>query len=493
MKKRYLTAILLALMSYSVLISQNIYDFTSIIPGAQTDQFIFPSTHKFQKLIIVDDPLTEGGTLPLQPDFTAYVPIASSSTNGYLSVNSEYFPGGVTVLDINFDIVKNLWVKSASEALDFTAVAGTAANCSGTLTPWNTIISCEEFSHAEVPINSDTNSDGYSDFGWNVEINPATKTVLGKLWAMGNIKHENVTIHANERTVYQGADSDPGYLYKFVASVAQNLNSGILYVYSGSKSGAGNWIVVPNTTQAERNTTFTQSGALGGTVFDGVEDVEIGPDGMVYFAVKDEGQVYRFQDSDPLTGTTATMETFVGNASYDITHSGGMTNVAWGTGNDNLAFDNGGNLWVLQDGGNNYIWLVENGHTQASPKVKIFGRAPLGSEPTGITFTPDYKYLFMSIMHPDNTNTANQTDEDGNVVMFDKGTALVLALAENLGTPLAVADFDFEANRIYTIPNPIDANGELLIKRDGIKNIKLFSIYGKLLLNNSYDNVSEVI
>jgi len=494
MKKQYSTTILLFLLSYSMMMfSQNIYDFTSITPGAQTDQFIFPTTHDFQKIIIVGDPLTAGGVLPIQPDFTAYVPIANSSTNGYLSINSEFFPGGVTVLDINFDPVKNLWTKSVSQAIDFTSVAGTAANCSGALTPWNTIISCEEFSHAEVPIlPSDTNLDGYLDFGWNVEINPVTKTVIGKLWAMGNMKHENISIHANERTVYQGADSNPGYLYKFVADTAQNLNTGTLYVYSGSKNGAGNWIVVPNTSQVERNTTFTQSGTLGGTVFNGVEDVEIGPDGMVYVAVKNEGQVYRIQDSDAITGTTATMETFVGNASYDIEHSSGITNVPWGNGNDNLAFDNGGNLWVLQDGGTNYIWLVENGHTQASPKVKIFGRAPLGSEPTGITFTPDYKYLFMSIMHPDNTNNANQTDADGKVVLFDKGTTVVLALAENLGTVLSIPEPDLYLDKVYAIPNPINYEKEVLIKRDHINNIKLFSIQGKLLLNNSYRDVNEV-
>ncbi len=48
-------------------------------------------------------------------------------------------------------------------------------------------------------------------------------------------------------------------------------------------------------------------------------------------------------------------------------------NVPWGTGNDNLLFDSLGNLWVAQDGSfsggdNNYIWVVENGHTQAKPK-----------------------------------------------------------------------------------------------------------------------------
>ena len=82
------------------------------------------------------------------------------------------------------------------------------------------------------------------------------------------------------------------------------------------------------------------------------------------------------------------METFVGNMEYLIDHGEGETLVSWGTGNDNLAFDDQGNLWVLQDVSLKYIW-VEKGHTQENPKMKLFGIAPVGSEPTGITFTPD--------------------------------------------------------------------------------------------------------
>ncbi len=465
--------------------SQTISDFISVEPIAQTQQFIIPSSHKFQKIIETGDALTAGGQLPVRSDFTAYVPILNSAVNGYLSINSENAPGGVTVLDINFNATTKLWEKTASEAIDFTAFFGTAANCSGTVTSWNTVISSEEFA-----IDLDQNADGYNDFGWNIEIDPATKTVLAKHWAMGNFKHENVTIHSNERTVYQGADSDPGYLYKFVATTAQDLSDGLLYVYKGSKSGSGNWMLLQNTTPADRNSTITQSETIEATVFQGIEDVEIGPDGMVYFAVKGEGQIYRFLDSDPISGTTATMETYVGNASYAITHSSGTTVVPWGNGNDNLAFDGNDNLWVLQDGGDHYIWVVENGHTQATPKVKIFGIAPIDSEPTGITFTPDYNYLFMSIQHPNSTNDANQPDVEGTILSFSKGTALVIGLNENLGGTLSIGENS--TNTVRISPNPIKIGQELIIKAPIIHTVKVFSIQGSLLIEQFYNEVDEV-
>lgn len=425
--------ILFFLSCFGLSAQERIGDFVSLEPLTENTDFVIPDSHVFQKIIETGDPLTQGGTLPINNDFTAYVPINGSNENGYLSINSETAPGGVTILDINFDPTTKIWQTTFSEAVDFSGLVGTVANCSGTVTPWNTVVSCEEFQ-----FTTDLNLDGYNDFGWCIEIDPATKTVIDKLWALGNFQHENVVIHNNERTVYQGADSNPGYLYKFVADNPKDLSSGSLYVYTGSKNGSGNWIQLNNGSPAERNTTLAQSANVGATSFSGIEDVEIGPNGLVYFAVKNEDRVYRFRDSDPLIGTAVSqMETFVGNAVYPILHNNGTTNVDWGPGNDNLAFDGDGNLWVMQDksGAGNYIWVVGPDHTQASPNVKIFGRTPTNSEPTGITFSPDYRFMFMSVQHPNaNNDSSLQTDIAGNQVGFNKSTSLVIALKENLGT-----------------------------------------------------------
>src|SRR5699024_8577097 len=120
-----------------------------------------------------------------------------------------------------------------------------------------------------------------------------------------------------------------------------------------------------------------------------------------------------------------------------------------------------GNLWVLQDGGNNYIWVVKNGHTQANPKVKLFASMPAGSEPTGLTFSPDYRFGFFSIQHPDDTNAAQQ-DATGNDVTIDASATVVFSLKDNIG--LGVAELSAEKIKVY--PNPTRGKINIQIPND---------------------------
>lgn len=94
--------------------------------------------------------------------------------------------------------------------------------------------------------------------------------------------------------------------------------------------------------------------------------------------------------------------------SYPITTATGSFTTSWGGGNDNLTFDDKGNLWVLQDSGNDYIWVIRPNHTQSNSQVLLFGSTPAGSEPTGLTFSPDYKYGFFSIQGPISNNSPQQ-------------------------------------------------------------------------------------
>lgn len=430
--------------------AQTIGTFNSVAPGVQTPSLIIPATHTFQRIIKSGDALTAGGTLGANLDFTGYVPIAGSSRNGYLSISSESTPAAVGVMTVTYNYATHTWNKSNSGNVSFpTAAFGTQPVnrfCSGTVTPNGTIMVSEESMSF-----GDTNSDGYNDDGWIIEIDPATRTVIesdaahtgvDKLWAIGRQSRENILIAADNRTLYTGADNGGNsFVYKFVANTVGNFSSGQLYVLVTTAAlGTGNWKLIANATQANRNGTIALSTAAPAAYsFNGVEDIELGPDGKVYFTAKGPGRIYRFTDNG---ATVSGLEVFVENTTYDVDPGPGVQNELWDIGNDNLAFDGDGNLWVLQDGARNHIWVVGPTHTAGTPAVRLFGKTPSGSEPTGITFTPDNKFMFISFQHPNVGNSAAQLDAAGISVVFNTHTTVVIARTENLG-PTATLPVNF--------------------------------------------------
>jgi len=444
------------LLFQSDIYGQTIGNFSSVTPGTQQQTLILPSTHTFQRLIKSGDALSLGGTLGTNLDFTGYVPISGSSTNGYLSISSESTPAEVAVLQISFNAGTELWTVNSGGKVNFnsTDIGDVSRFCSGTVTPNNTIIVSEE----DVTTgNANSGVDGYTDKGWLIEIDPATRTVINqagdnpaadKLWAIGRANRENAAIRNDNQVLYTGTD-DPtyGYIYKFVPTIPGDFSSGALYVLQTTGSlNTGTWVAVANSTVADRNNCRSISQTAGGYNFNGVEDVEIGPDGKIYFAAKAEGKIYRFTDNGTVgSGTDLTgLEVFAGNSSYptltsyDVDGAGPLGTESWGTGNDNLCFDSDGNLWVLQDGGRNHIWVIGPTHTQASPQVRLFAKTPAGCEPTGITFSPDYNFLFLSFQHPSGSNTTAQTDAASSSVIFNTHTTVVIARTENLGSPVTL-------------------------------------------------------
>ena len=446
---------------------QTIGNFSSVTPGTQQQTLILPSTHTFQRLIKSGDALSFGGTLGTNLDFTGYVPIGGSSTNGYLSISSESTPAEVAVLQISFNSGTELWTVNSGGKVNFnsTDIGNVSRFCSGTVTPDNTIIVSEEDVTAG---NANSGVDSYTDLGWLIEIDPATRTVLNqagdnpvadKLWAIGRANRENAAIRGDNQVLYTGTDDATfGYIYKFVPAVPGVFSSGVLYVLQTTGSlGTGTWVAIANSTVADRNNCRSLSQVAGAYNFNGVEDVEIGPDGKIYFAAKAEGKIYRFTDNGTAgTGTDVTgLEVFAGNSSYptltsyDVDGVGPLGTESWGTGNDNLCFDGEGNLWVLQDGGRNHIWLIAPTHTQAFPQVRLFAKTPAGSEPTGITFSPDYNFLFLSFQHPSGSNSTSQTDAANASIIFNTHTTIVIARTENLGSPvtLPLSFISFEARQ----------------------------------------------
>ncbi|MBL7893238.1 MAG: DUF839 domain-containing protein [Bacteroidia bacterium] len=453
--------------------AQTIGTFTSVQSGAQVPQLILPATHTFQVLVKNGDLRTDGLAVMGWHDFTGYIPKGGSSKDGYVLLNEEIGGysseggGGISLVRTHFNTTKQLWVVDSINQINLSALEGTYGNCSGGITPWGTGVSAEE-----QVTSTDSNGDGYNKNGWLIEIDPLTLKARDfgngpqKLWAMGCIDHENVAIKNDGTVAYTGSDNNNNgfaFLYKFVPDVANNLSEGKLYVFKSTGTTTGDWIQVPNTTKPDRNSTNSLAKGLQAKDFGGIEDVEIGPDGKVYFTEKYTGRVYRLTDNG---ADIINFETFVESTNYTVNTDAGQQVIPWGNGNDNLCFDGEGNLWVLQDGAGtslqyNYIWMVRPGHTALSPMVELFARTPLGCEPTGITFTPDYKYMFISMQHPSGTNKAKQVDAGGDTVQFNTHTSIVIARKENLGNiPTSLSKIQLK-DVMTVFPNPVK-KGELL-------------------------------
>ena len=152
--------------------------------------------------------------------------------------------------EINFD--NNTIIEGSPTAI------GTLANCSGGITPWRTILTCEEnydMFYGERNLSnrmiSKTSYDvGWTKYfpfppehyGWVVEIDPFSGKKR-KLVSLGRCAHECATVKVlNDKrlVVYTGDDMENGCLYKFISESKVDLTNGQLYVASMEKK---KWIL----------------------------------------------------------------------------------------------------------------------------------------------------------------------------------------------------------------------------------------------------------
>lgn len=329
-------------------------------------------------------------------------------------------------------------------------------------------------------------------FGWVVEIDPFDpQSRPVKRTALGRYCRECAVLSLGEdgrMAFYSGDDTRGEYVYKFVpegryqpgADQANRrlLDSGTLYVARFDADGSGQWLALVH---GENGLTAANGFAdqaevllnaraaadlLGATPMDRPEWVAVHPQSReVYVTLTNNdgrgskqpvdranprpnnlhGQILRWNEEggDP-SATTFTWEVFLlageqpgarGTDGQPLTANliGTIEGDIFSS-PDGLAFDAAGRLWIETDYGDDDPAMQAMGTNQllcADPRsreVRRFLVGPRGCEITGITWSPDYRAMWVNVQHPElsfpasdgktrpRSSTVLITKDDGSVI-----------------------------------------------------------------------------
>ncbi|WP_274361525.1 PhoX family protein [Paenibacillus thermotolerans] len=455
------------------------------------DDLVLPKGFKYDVVAAYGDVINKkGDTFGYNNDFTVYFPIDGSNERGLLWVNHEYtselwvtgaktdgkfskaqvekllYNQGGSVIEVYRD-AKGVWKMDTSSKYarrvtgmtpiklvgpaagtkavnGATTVQGTFANCSGGMTLWNTLLSCEENFESTA---KDAGLDS-AHYGWVVEVDPFDdKRDIVKHTALGRFNHENTAMGLSKDgrvVVYMGDDKKDAGVYKFITSGKYDpakgkensklLYEGTLYVADLKKGkwiavtiealkkamNAPNWKPKSGTAEEWKAKFQTQADvlvnchevamALGGTPTDRPEDIEISPFDNTFFVCHTNndlhgnihGHITRFFEKDNDLGA---ME-----FDFEIFAAGGRQSGF--SAPDNITFDSNGDLWTVTDisssslnkgvhtpFGNNGVYVIPSSGP-AKGQALQFASAPVEAELTGPWFTPDERTLFLAVQHP---------------------------------------------------------------------------------------------
>ncbi len=432
------------------------------IEPSDADELLLPEGYKYEVIRSSGDPLTGDEVYGDHNDYVAYFPIdtldgGDDSEDGILWVNHEYInplfwsgytdPEGQTrktpqqvsreKAGVGGSVVRvrkegDAWSFvqddrlnrriDATTPMDVTGpaagtaemkmegkneVIGTLANCGGGVTPWNTVLTCEEnfqdyfgertegqeepgagAEDDDAPEPYDVAS-GYrwlddpgsaqppEHYGWIAEIDPFDPEFKPRkhTW-LGRVRHENAAIvisPGGKAVVYTGHDENDQCMYKFISSGTYDdsnreanfdlLSDGMLYVADFAN---GRWVAMDYennpifrdngfTSQADVLVRTAEAAQLAeeedgdpiGTPLDRCEDIEVDPEtGEVYAALTnntDHGNFY----GQILKVIEAENNPEAMEFLFEVYSAGGpQTGFA---SPDNLAFDKAGNLWIVTD------------------------------------------------------------------------------------------------------------------------------------------------
>jgi hypothetical protein len=163
------------------------------------------------------------------------------------------------------------------QKVDFSDVNGLWIPCNGSLTPWNTMLSSEEYepdarafeldptqTYVNPFVNyyyqTDSKTGNPYAFGWipEITVDKTEKTSVVKHYSMGRFSHELGKAAPDQKTVFFGDDGGNTMLFMYVADKAADLSSGTLYAAkwmqtSDENGGSANlqWIKLGYATDSE--------------------------------------------------------------------------------------------------------------------------------------------------------------------------------------------------------------------------------------------------
>ena len=451
------------------------------ISPSTADDFLLAEGLQYQMLLKRGDAINADGSLLFGDhcDYITYLPEPGNPTEGMLWVNHEYmqpilvsgFTGGektVPQIEKEMKMVGGSFVKvrqhngiwepvltdprnrrldawtqipivAARSVAGETVATGTMGNCAGGVTPWGTVLTCEENTedyYGRVDFDADGNRSinhkpavyqwyrmvqrPPEHYGWVVEVDPTTGAAR-KLTSMGRMAHECATVRKlsdGRCVVYTGDDEVDEHLYKFIADKPGSLETGTLYV---ADMEAGRWVSLDIREQPVLIENFTDqtevlvrcreaAKMVGATPLDRPEDIEIDPaNGAVIVTLTNNkprnnyfGSLLRLVEAgDDPEAMAFTWDTFLAG--------GPESGFACP---DNLAFDPKGNLWMTTDisgssinkdpykpFGHNGLFYIPMSGPDAGKPVQV-ASAPAEGELTGPWFAPDGRTLFLSVQHP---------------------------------------------------------------------------------------------
>lgn len=325
-----------------------------------------PPGYTYRVLFRSGKKMSDGHFRP--PDHDLNVLIPRSDGSWYLvtghEVRGEYGEGVTgsltrTTLGRNFNVRESRQLTQAMRN-----------NCSGALTSWGHVLTCEEFPREPF--------EAYPGEGYIWEVDPET----GEKWrrdAMGRFSHESVTEY--EGRFYLTEDNTPGYLYRFTPAEARNLAHGRLEAF---RADTRSWLPIDAPYHAP-----AEAGARGATRFARLEGIVLAHNRRLIISetgATPSAPYGRLLRLDPATGALSVFLKADGPL---------MANP------DNLCFGPDRSLYVCEDkGGTAMAKFGSDKVLRALPGTnhpEVFARIRAG-EPSGPIVTPDGKRMILNIL-----------------------------------------------------------------------------------------------